>query len=427
MEDKSDNLGCSECVDLLADYVDGALPRDEAERLEWHLAACPPCVAFVKTYKGTVDAAARLRPGDAAARAARPAHRLPPASDEGPAPSALEASQKPPSVAQVCGAAVCLRETSRGRGGQVGLGFDEGAERLRQWRAAPLLVGGQVKGARDREVGDPQAPEQAAPAFLVHRTPRDDGHPDPGLHRLLDGLGRAHLAHHAECAEVEAHVGESALERGPRARAALAEEEGLRSAAPRWRSPRARARGARRGPRPRCRRRHQLAVLDAAVGEPRADHAHLRPAVTHPVDRGLAVADQERDGDVGELRLERVRSRAEGCTRRESCWPRSGARRSSSEKAVHRLAGLARQREQAHGVRESRSRPAGVTAAPRPSRSSSRKPNSCSSARMCSETVGWVRDRASAARENDPSSATFAKISSCLRSTAGEYRGASTL
>jgi hypothetical protein len=66
---------------------------------------------------------------------------------------------------------------------------------------------------------------------------------------------------------------------------------------------------------------------------------------------------------------------------------------------------------------ESKSRPAGVAAAPRPSRSRSRKPNSSSSARMCSETVGWVRDRASAAREKDPSSATFAKISSCLRST----------
>src|SRR5690242_2327605 len=36
---------------------------------------------------------------------------------------------------------------------------------------------------------------------------------------------------------------------------------------------------------------------------------------------------------------------------------------------------------------------------------------------MCSETVGWVRKRAWAARENEPSSATFAKISSCLRST----------
>jgi len=61
MEDKSDNLGCSECMDLLADYVDGALPRERAERLEWHLESCPPCVSFVRTYKGTVDAAARLR------------------------------------------------------------------------------------------------------------------------------------------------------------------------------------------------------------------------------------------------------------------------------------------------------------------------------------------------------------------------------
>jgi anti-sigma factor RsiW len=48
-------------MDLLADYVDGALPREQAELLEWHLEGCPPCVAFVNTYKGTVDAARRLR------------------------------------------------------------------------------------------------------------------------------------------------------------------------------------------------------------------------------------------------------------------------------------------------------------------------------------------------------------------------------
>lgn len=61
MEDTPDNLGCAECMDLLADYVDGALPQEQAQRLEWHLDSCPPCVAFVKTYKGTVDAARRLR------------------------------------------------------------------------------------------------------------------------------------------------------------------------------------------------------------------------------------------------------------------------------------------------------------------------------------------------------------------------------
>jgi anti-sigma factor RsiW len=57
----SDELECRECMDLLADYVDGLLPRHKAELLEWHIDGCPPCVAFVNTYKGTVDAARRLR------------------------------------------------------------------------------------------------------------------------------------------------------------------------------------------------------------------------------------------------------------------------------------------------------------------------------------------------------------------------------
>ena len=48
-------------MDLLADYVDGALPSAQAKALEWHIESCPPCVAFVNTYKGTVDAAKRLR------------------------------------------------------------------------------------------------------------------------------------------------------------------------------------------------------------------------------------------------------------------------------------------------------------------------------------------------------------------------------
>ena len=61
MEDKSNDLACPQCMDLLADCVDGVLPRDKAELLEWHIEGCAPCVAFVNTYKGTVDAARRLR------------------------------------------------------------------------------------------------------------------------------------------------------------------------------------------------------------------------------------------------------------------------------------------------------------------------------------------------------------------------------
>ena len=61
MDEASPEIGCQECMDLLADYVDGALPREQAELLEWHIEGCAPCVAFVNTYKGTVDAAKRLR------------------------------------------------------------------------------------------------------------------------------------------------------------------------------------------------------------------------------------------------------------------------------------------------------------------------------------------------------------------------------
>ena len=41
-------------MDLLADYVDGALPPSQAELLEWHIEGCGPCVAFVNTDRKSV-------------------------------------------------------------------------------------------------------------------------------------------------------------------------------------------------------------------------------------------------------------------------------------------------------------------------------------------------------------------------------------
>jgi anti-sigma factor RsiW len=55
------SMECRQIAELLADYLDGTLPRHLAELLEWHIDGCPPCVAFVKTYRGTVNAAATLR------------------------------------------------------------------------------------------------------------------------------------------------------------------------------------------------------------------------------------------------------------------------------------------------------------------------------------------------------------------------------
>lgn len=53
---------CREIVDLLMDYLEATLPPEEARALERHLAGCPPCVAFVNTYQGTVQVARRLTP-----------------------------------------------------------------------------------------------------------------------------------------------------------------------------------------------------------------------------------------------------------------------------------------------------------------------------------------------------------------------------
>lgn len=55
-----DELECTQIAKLLGDYLDGSLPHHEAELLEWHIEGCRPCVAFVNTYRGTIDAARRL-------------------------------------------------------------------------------------------------------------------------------------------------------------------------------------------------------------------------------------------------------------------------------------------------------------------------------------------------------------------------------
>lgn len=44
---------CKELVDLLADYLEGQLEPEVARELDQHLADCPPCLNFLKTYRAT--------------------------------------------------------------------------------------------------------------------------------------------------------------------------------------------------------------------------------------------------------------------------------------------------------------------------------------------------------------------------------------
>jgi len=53
-------LECRQIADLLGDYFEGSLPRETRELIDFHIDGCPPCVAFLNTYKGTMDATRRL-------------------------------------------------------------------------------------------------------------------------------------------------------------------------------------------------------------------------------------------------------------------------------------------------------------------------------------------------------------------------------
>jgi anti-sigma factor RsiW len=51
---------CRQIADLLGDYLDGTLPSHTRQLIDFHIDGCPPCVAFINTYRGTVTAARKL-------------------------------------------------------------------------------------------------------------------------------------------------------------------------------------------------------------------------------------------------------------------------------------------------------------------------------------------------------------------------------
>ena len=47
-------ITCRELIEFLMAYLDGELPGEERDRFEEHLAVCPACVAYMKTYEQSV-------------------------------------------------------------------------------------------------------------------------------------------------------------------------------------------------------------------------------------------------------------------------------------------------------------------------------------------------------------------------------------
>jgi anti-sigma factor RsiW len=54
------DLVCRQAVSLMTDYLDGALSRSDARRLERHLADCPNCTEYLEQLRVTVGLSARI-------------------------------------------------------------------------------------------------------------------------------------------------------------------------------------------------------------------------------------------------------------------------------------------------------------------------------------------------------------------------------
>jgi anti-sigma factor RsiW len=57
-------LACVEMVELITDYLEGALSRSQRRRFEAHLAACENCTEYLQQMRATIRLTGRLAAED---------------------------------------------------------------------------------------------------------------------------------------------------------------------------------------------------------------------------------------------------------------------------------------------------------------------------------------------------------------------------
>ena len=57
-----EELSCQELVELLTDYLEGALPAGLRERFDRHIEHCHGCQAYIAQMRATIDATGALTP-----------------------------------------------------------------------------------------------------------------------------------------------------------------------------------------------------------------------------------------------------------------------------------------------------------------------------------------------------------------------------
>lgn len=60
----SDELTCKELVELVTDYLEGALAPDERRRFEEHLVVCDGCTGYLDSIRLAIRVVGRLTEGD---------------------------------------------------------------------------------------------------------------------------------------------------------------------------------------------------------------------------------------------------------------------------------------------------------------------------------------------------------------------------
>jgi anti-sigma factor RsiW len=58
------DLVCQQAVELVTDYLEGALSRQSRRRFEVHLAGCPHCTEYLAQMRETIRLTGRLEPED---------------------------------------------------------------------------------------------------------------------------------------------------------------------------------------------------------------------------------------------------------------------------------------------------------------------------------------------------------------------------
>jgi anti-sigma factor RsiW len=59
--EEAEDLTCAELVELVTDFLDGALDPADRARFEQHLGICEGCAAYIDQMRVTVELTGRLR------------------------------------------------------------------------------------------------------------------------------------------------------------------------------------------------------------------------------------------------------------------------------------------------------------------------------------------------------------------------------